>query len=135
VYVWKDGGLSVGPCQEEEALWCPGFGPEQVGYQFCSPRASPVEEIRVYSRTSPLESIPGHLLWRVGFVEIRRAPSIRCLPGLSRWSFSDPARSAVVRAHSRRRPIELNSLSSSSGESKVWGMGTKLGSLQEEEAL
>ena len=45
--------------------------------------------------------VPGHLLWRVGFIEIRRAPSIRSLPRLSRWSFSDVGRSAVPRVHSR----------------------------------
>ena len=47
------------------------------------------------------EELPGHLLWRVGFIEIRRAPSIRSLPRVCRWSFSDVRRSGLARVHSR----------------------------------
>ena len=65
-------------------------------------RDSPL--LRHYSsgrKISAPRDIPGHLLWRVGFIEIRRAPSIWSLPRLCRWSFSDVCRSGLARPHSR----------------------------------
>ena len=47
-----------------------------------------------------LKSIPGHLLWRLGFVEVGGAPSVLWMPRMSRWLFPAVTRIPVERGHS-----------------------------------
>ena len=48
----------------------------------------------------PAPSVPGHLLWRIVFVEIKRAPSVWWKQRVSRWSFPGVSRARGDRAHS-----------------------------------
>ena len=53
---------------------------------------------------SPLgdfELVPGHLLWRVGFVEVTRIPYFGCFGRVGRWTFPGVGRVPGNRAHSQ----------------------------------
>ena len=45
-------------------------------------------------------AIPGHLLWRVGFLEVTGVPYFWCFGKVARWSFPDVRRAPGDRPHS-----------------------------------